>query len=570
MSLVQLKKNMQRGLVPFLYAFVAMFVGSIFFFMNPGGQTQADGPAAGGFAKLGENTITQAQFAALIDRNQQFMLQLAQMGQPVTAETLARIPGQAYRQILNEFAAAAAAEQYGIRVSAGEAEKEARAQIEERVKQLGEGSSQAEIARIRSILVGNIDSASERRQLLARRLQERLQAEAKPVEVKVAHVLVKTEKRSDAEALKLAQDIARQAKAGADFAKLAEKHSEDEGSKKQGGVAGWASAQPGQSAAKEPAASFVQEFTAASLALPKGQISNPVRSTFGYHVIKALEVRDFDPKPEPPAKPNPKDPKKKPEDIAKEAADKRQQAIDSYKSMVANTIAQGLIGEQEKRLEGQIEAQSPWLKGFLLDEKRNAADTPKIIEHYTEALKVNDPAAGQGLAYTLVKKQLDYGKELEGKSQKPQAQEVYKAALEVLDRWARTDTDLLTLQGDVHQKLGDKTKALASYQEAMERARRNEQALLALEGKFKELGRKDLAAKAAARVAEVMAEQEAQRKEQQAAQAKALAATATAKTSDGQPIKIQVGDPKKADGEKKAATPKDDGKKAAEPASKGQ
>lgn len=539
MSLVQLKKGLQKGLVPFLYAFVAMFVGSIFFFMNPAGQTQTDGPAAGKFAQIGEHTISQAQFSSLIDRNQEFMLQLAAMGQPVTAETLSRIPGQAYRQLLNEFAAAAAAEQYGVRVSASEAEAEARRQIDERVKQLGEGSTPAEVSRIRSILMGSVDMQAERRRLLARRLQERLTQEAKPVEVKVAHVLIKTDKRSDADALKLAQDVARQAKAGADFAKLAEKYSEDEGSKKQGGVAGWASAQPGQSAAKEPAASFVQEFTAASLALAKGEISNPVRSTFGYHVIKALEVRDFDPKPEPAAKP---DPKKKPDEVAKEKAEKRTQAIDSYKSMVANTIAQGMISEQERRLEGSIDAQSPWLKGFLLEEERTEADIPKIIEDYTQALKVNDPAAGQGLAYTLVKLHMDYAKSLEGKNQKESAKGQYRAALEVLNRWARTDVDLLTLQGDVHVKLGDKTKALASYQEALERARRNEQALAALEGKFRELGRKDLAAKAAARAAEVLAEREAERRAQEEQRIKTIAASATAKTSSGQPVKIQVGE----------------------------
>jgi parvulin-like peptidyl-prolyl isomerase len=559
MSLVNLKKKMQKGLAPFLYVFVAMFVGSIFFFMNPGGGGAQDGgPAGGVFAKLGDNTISQMQFKSLLDRNQEFMLQLAQMGQPVTAETQARIPGQAYRQILNEFAAAAAAEQHGVRVSTSEAEADARAQIEERVKQLGEGSTPAEIANIRSILLSNIDGAAERRRLLAQKLQEKLTQDTKPVEVKVAHVLIKTEKRSDAEALKLAQDIARQAKAGGDFAKLAEKHSEDEGSKKQGGVAGWASAQPGPSGAKEAAASFVQEFTAASLALQKGQISDPVRTNFGYHVIKALETRDFQPKPEPPAKPDPKS-KKKPDEIAKEAADKKQQAIDSYKSQAASTIAQGLVAEQTRRLEGQLKAESPWLKGFLLDEKANKADLPQVIEFYTLALKNNDPAAGQGLAYTVVKKHMDYAKELEGKNQKPLAQAQYKAALEVLDRWARTDTDLLTLAGDVHQKLGDKTKALASYQEALERARRNQTALLTLEGKFKELGRKDLAAKTAARMAEVLAEQEKQRQEQQAAQAKALAATATAKTADGTPVKIKVGGPKPegvAEAEKKDAAPK--------------
>lgn len=92
-------------------------------------------------------------------------------------------------------------------------------------------------------------------------------------EYNVRHILVKDEKT--------AKDVIEQLKKGAKFDKLAEKFSIDPGSKAKGGELGWNA--PGN---------FVKPFAEAMTKLDKGQISKePVKSDFGFHVIKLDDVR---------------------------------------------------------------------------------------------------------------------------------------------------------------------------------------------------------------------------------------------------------------------------------------
>jgi peptidyl-prolyl cis-trans isomerase D len=106
-----------------------------------------------------------------------------------------------------------------------------------------------------------------------------------PPQVHVAHVLVSVPQTGGSEAedksrAKVA-DVIRRAKAGEDFAKLATEMSEDPGSKAKGGDLGWVSK-----------GEMVPAFEAAAFALARGEISaEPVRTPFGFHAIKVLEVR---------------------------------------------------------------------------------------------------------------------------------------------------------------------------------------------------------------------------------------------------------------------------------------
>ena len=93
-------------------------------------------------------------------------------------------------------------------------------------------------------------------------------------EYHVEHILV--EKEADAKA------ITAQLKAGANFEELAKAKSKDPGSAPTGGDLGWVSEK-----------SLVPEFSKAMVQLKKGQITDkPVKTQFGWHIIKMDDVRD--------------------------------------------------------------------------------------------------------------------------------------------------------------------------------------------------------------------------------------------------------------------------------------
>jgi peptidyl-prolyl cis-trans isomerase D len=102
--------------------------------------------------------------------------------------------------------------------------------------------------------------------------------------VKVRHILVQTPKpgpdgkvdqKGVDEARAKATDILKQIKAGANLADLAKKNSDDPGSKEQGGELGWII--KGQT---------VPEFEKAAFSQDKGQISDLVQTSYGFHIIQ--------------------------------------------------------------------------------------------------------------------------------------------------------------------------------------------------------------------------------------------------------------------------------------------
>ena len=93
-------------------------------------------------------------------------------------------------------------------------------------------------------------------------------------EYHVEHILV--DKEAEAKAIIV------QLKAGANFEDMAKAKSKDPGSAKNGGDLGWVSDK-----------ALVPEFSKAMVQLKNGQITDkPVKSQFGYHIIKTLDSRD--------------------------------------------------------------------------------------------------------------------------------------------------------------------------------------------------------------------------------------------------------------------------------------
>lgn len=103
-------------------------------------------------------------------------------------------------------------------------------------------------------------------------------------EIRARHILIElTPTRDEEQARAKAQEVSQRLAQGDDFATVAREVSDDDGSALNGGDLGWL--RPGQT---------VPAFEEAMRELSVNQVSEPVRSQFGYHIIEVLERRQQD------------------------------------------------------------------------------------------------------------------------------------------------------------------------------------------------------------------------------------------------------------------------------------
>jgi peptidyl-prolyl cis-trans isomerase D len=110
-----------------------------------------------------------------------------------------------------------------------------------------------------------------------------------PNRVHVQHILFMTVNKPDAEVeetRKKAEDVLKQVKKGGKFDELAKKYSEDPGTRDKGGDLGWIVG--GQT---------VPEFQKVAFSLPVGQVSELVKTQYGFHIIKVLDKETAHTKP---------------------------------------------------------------------------------------------------------------------------------------------------------------------------------------------------------------------------------------------------------------------------------
>ena len=102
-----------------------------------------------------------------------------------------------------------------------------------------------------------------------------------PEQVHANHILLRTEGQDEAAVEARATDLAAKARAGADFAEFARQYSQDEGTASQGGDLGLLGR-----------GRMVPEFESAAFALDIDEVSDPVKSQFGFHIIKVVEKQE--------------------------------------------------------------------------------------------------------------------------------------------------------------------------------------------------------------------------------------------------------------------------------------
>ena len=146
-----------------------------------------------------------------------------------------------------------------------------------------------------NLIVGTIpdflQSAQVSDQQLQQQYQDNLDSYRTPERVQVRHILFKTQGKPKDEGPKMkakAEEVLKQLEAGANFADLAKKDSEDPGSAEKGGELGWIVR--GQT---------VPNFEKAAFSLQPGQTSGVIETEYGYHIIQvenkqAAHTQTFD------------------------------------------------------------------------------------------------------------------------------------------------------------------------------------------------------------------------------------------------------------------------------------
>ena len=115
---------------------------------------------------------------------------------------------------------------------------------------------------------------------IQRSYEDNQQQYSTPAQIRASHILLKTEGKDVEAVKKQAEDLLAQVKKGADFAQLATKYSEDEISARKGGDLDFF-----------PQGQMVPEFDKAAFALAPGQISDIVKTQYGFHIIKVTEKK---------------------------------------------------------------------------------------------------------------------------------------------------------------------------------------------------------------------------------------------------------------------------------------
>jgi peptidyl-prolyl cis-trans isomerase SurA len=209
---------------------------------------------------------------------------------------------QVLQSLINEKLIVAQAIEDSVTVTDEEVQQQLETAIQQRVQQVG---SEARLEEMYGMPISKIKREYRdemRKNLLAQKLQQQHFGNAQigryevedffktyrdslprvPEEVELAHIFVKptfgsSERTAARERMQVLLDSIR---AGADFAEIAKRHSEDPGSASQGGYLGLV--RRGQ---------FVKEFEIAVFALGEGQVSGIVETELGLHIIQLIERR---------------------------------------------------------------------------------------------------------------------------------------------------------------------------------------------------------------------------------------------------------------------------------------
>lgn len=145
-------------------------------------------------------------------------------------------------------------------------------QFKEQIKESIRQQLKQEI--LKRVVVGDIKPSDGE---LKQYFQDHKDEYSQPEKIKARHILLNSQTK--------AEKVRKLLEEGADFAKLAKKYSQDKSNKDQGGDLGWFSR-----------GKMVPEFEEVAFSLKIGEVSDPVKTKFGYHIIKLVDRKEAEDK----------------------------------------------------------------------------------------------------------------------------------------------------------------------------------------------------------------------------------------------------------------------------------
>lgn len=439
--------QMRRSMKIVIYVVVVAFAASLLY-IGYSGRLPVGGTALGApVATVNGERISGAEFTELY--LQIVGLQEAS-GKSVPEGQTEALKAQLLNQMINGKLVLQAAKQAKIKVSGEELQKA----YDEYLKQYPSEKAFREALKQRNLTVRDFRDRL-RDQKMVEKMVEQVQKGAKVTEadvakayeqVKARHILFRvTKPEEDAAAKAKAEEAVKRLKAGADFAQLAKKLSDDPGTKDKGGDLGFFGR--GQMDAA---------FEKAAFALKPNEISAPVKSSYGYHVIQVLERKEA----------------KGPE-FEKAKAD--------LKKNLEQTAGQKVFNEWFTALhkKAKIEIKDAQLAAYNAAAEGNLA---KAKELYQEALKQQPQ---NGYIYG------DLARLAEQEKKPDEALKYYEQAV----KYAPGEAIFHFSLGELYQQKKENEKAIAAYQKASDLEPKNFYLHYALMSVFKELKRDDLARK---------------------------------------------------------------------------
>jgi foldase protein PrsA len=193
-------------------------------------------------------------------------------------EIPAGIGDQIVDQLITNKILETKAPSYGVKISDSDIDST----INDLVSQSG---GQAEVEKVLTSYYGL--SLTDFRVLVKDQLLQMKMKDTVPVQVKASHILIKVDKAADqatVDAAKAKADgLYKQLVAGADFATLAKANSDDTGSRDQGGDLGWFAR-----------GDMVKQFEDKAFSMKPGDLSEPIRTDYGWHIIKVTDRKGFE------------------------------------------------------------------------------------------------------------------------------------------------------------------------------------------------------------------------------------------------------------------------------------